>query len=160
MDLGRGLLLDDPGNRQASEPIRASSTLERDIGRPDPDEEQIWMFRNRLVMVEEPCTANLDEVALGVKYEVLNLERMFVDMKRDVELLEKGESLAGCVREPIPREVRVLVWRRDQGRCVVCGSTQKLEFDHIIPLAKGGSNTERNIQLLCESCNREKAVAI
>ncbi|MGH9199405.1 MAG: HNH endonuclease [Acidimicrobiia bacterium] len=34
------------------------------------------------------------------------------------------------------------------------------EFDHIIPLATGGSNTERNVQLLCESCNRQKGARI
>ncbi len=57
-------------------------------------------------------------------------------------------------------EVKREVWRRDQGRCVQCGSQEKLEYDHIIPVSKGGSNTERNVQLLCEKCNREKAARI
>jgi len=60
----------------------------------------------------------------------------------------------------IPSSVRLAVWRRDMGRCVECGSQERLEYDHIIPLAKGGSSTERNIQLLCEACNRAKAAAI
>jgi hypothetical protein len=59
-------------------------------------------------------------------------------------------------REPIPEEVRILIWRRDGGQCVKCGSQENLEYDHIIPVAKGGSNTARNIQLLCEKCNRGK----
>lgn len=56
----------------------------------------------------------------------------------------------------IPSNVKRAVWRRDQGRCVECGSNNKLEYDHLIPVSKGGSNTERNIQLLCEKCNRSK----
>ncbi|WP_448607627.1 DNA translocase FtsK [Paenimyroides ceti] len=57
----------------------------------------------------------------------------------------------------ISQKVKDLVWNRDQGKCVECGSNEKLEFDHIIPFSKGGSNTYRNIQLLCEKCNREKS---
>ena len=60
----------------------------------------------------------------------------------------------------IPQEVKDLVWKRDGGICVKCRSNLKLEFDHIIPFSKGGSNTYRNIQLLCEKCNREKSTKI
>ncbi len=63
-------------------------------------------------------------------------------------------------RDSIPEAVRHAVWRRDQGRCVLCGSRERLEFDHIVPVSKGGSSTERNIQLLCEHCNRKKGNCI
>lgn len=60
-------------------------------------------------------------------------------------------------RDTIPEDVQMFVWRRDQGKCVKCGSQDRLEFDHIIPVSRGGSSTARNVQLLCERCNREKA---
>lgn len=59
-------------------------------------------------------------------------------------------------RTRIPEEVRIAVWRRDQGRCARCGSRENLEYDHIVPVSKGGGNTERNIELLCQDCNRAK----
>lgn len=63
-------------------------------------------------------------------------------------------------REPIPERVKMYVWKRDDGRCAYCKSNKKLEYDHIIPVSKGGSNTARNIQLLCERCNRSKSAKI
>lgn len=63
-------------------------------------------------------------------------------------------------RQPIPDDVKIFVWRRDGGQCVKCGSQEKLEYDHIIPISKGGSNTARNLQLLCEKCNRLKGANI
>jgi 5-methylcytosine-specific restriction endonuclease McrA len=57
----------------------------------------------------------------------------------------------------IEQSIKDDVWNRDNGKCVECGSNEKLEFDHIIPFSKGGSNTYRNIQLLCEPCNRTKS---
>jgi len=60
----------------------------------------------------------------------------------------------------VTKEVRDSVWRRDEGKCTQCGSNKKLELDHIIPHSKGGSNSYRNIQLLCQECNREKSDSI
>jgi len=57
----------------------------------------------------------------------------------------------------IPTEVKKEVWKRDNGRCVICSSNVNLHFDHIIPFSKGGSSiTAKNIQLLCAKCNLSK----
>ena len=59
-------------------------------------------------------------------------------------------------RERIPDDVQMFVWNRDNGECVKCGTNENLAFDHIIPFSKGGSNTKRNLQILCDSCNSKK----
>ncbi len=60
-------------------------------------------------------------------------------------------------RAGIPSKIRREVWRRDEGKCVKCGNRKNLEYDHIVPVSKGGSNTARNIELLCQDCNRAKS---
>lgn len=57
----------------------------------------------------------------------------------------------------IPRDVRQRVWQRYGAQCVDCGATEYLEFDHVIPVAKGGSNSDANVQLLCRRCNQKKS---
>ena len=86
----------------------------------------------------------------------------------DAESEQRGlilEHPDGAAEEDRPNRlisvaVRREVSRRDQGKCVTCGSQERLEFDHVIPVAMGGSNTVRNIQILCERCNREKAATL
>lgn len=57
----------------------------------------------------------------------------------------------------IPAPVKIEVWKRDKGRCVMCGSKDNLHFDHIIPYSKGGSSlVTENIQLLCARHNLAK----
>lgn len=79
--------------------------------------------------------------------------------------IDKAKRMQPDISESFPREklsegVQNSVWTRDGGKCVQCGSRRNLEFDHIIPVSKGGGNTARNIQLLCEKCNREKGSKI
>lgn len=57
----------------------------------------------------------------------------------------------------IPRDVRQRVWQRYSGRCAECNAADYLEFDHIVPVAKGGSNSDANVQLLCRKCNLKKS---
>ena len=60
-------------------------------------------------------------------------------------------------RPPILKEVVDVVWRRNGGKCVYCGSTENLQLDHIIPFSKGGATTVENLQLLCQKCNLQKS---
>jgi stress response protein SCP2 len=60
----------------------------------------------------------------------------------------------------IPPEVKAEVWQRDRGRCVDCGATHHLEFDHVIPLSRGGATSPANLQILCRACNRAKGARI
>jgi HNH endonuclease len=60
----------------------------------------------------------------------------------------------------VPRDIMLKVVRRDNYRCRVCNvlvPDDEVEFDHIIPHAKGGPMTVENIRLLCRSCNRKKS---
>lgn len=57
----------------------------------------------------------------------------------------------------IPTSVKLEVWKRDKGKCVICGSQDNLHFDHIIPYSKGGSSlVAENIQILCARHNIAK----
>lgn len=57
----------------------------------------------------------------------------------------------------IPAAVKLEVWKRDKGKCVQCGSSENLHFDHIIPFSLGGSSLlAKNIQLLCAKHNLQK----
>jgi hypothetical protein len=106
-----------------------------------------------------PADELLDEEHLTLEFlDAVDAERRRYERLRN--RYESGSEAAKPKRDRIPEEVRVAVWRRDEGRCVGCGSQDRLEFDHVIPVAKGGSNTERNVQLLCERCNRSKADSI
>lgn len=60
----------------------------------------------------------------------------------------------------IPPEAKQAVYARDGGRCVQCGATTNLHYDHDIPFSKGGGNTVENIQLLCQACNLKKGSKI
>jgi hypothetical protein len=59
-------------------------------------------------------------------------------------------------RRSIPTAVKQEVWYRDEGKCVLCGSRANLQYDHEIPVSKGGGYTVENIRLLCAPCNGAK----
>jgi len=62
------------------------------------------------------------------------------------------------ISRQIPTAVKKAVMLRDQGRCVQCGATDNLHFDHDVPFSKGGSSiTEANVKLLCARHNLQKS---
>jgi len=60
-------------------------------------------------------------------------------------------------RRVIPTSVKLEVWARDEGKCVVCGATDELHFDHDLPFSMGGTSlVAENVQLLCARHNTQK----
>ena len=113
-----------------------------------PSREEIELFKKEVGFYGKcpDCSA-----VLIVKHSCELCGWRFKEEPREEEKEELKRS------RTIPKHVQREVWRRDMGRCAECGSKERLEFDHIIPFSKGGSNTARNIQLLCEDCNRKKS---
>lgn len=110
-----------------------------------------WMFKGKFYWEDEGYTSTV------IKALILErIRKKHKKIQRAVNHMRQEESTTPTDRKPIPGDVKIFVWRRDGGRCVKCGSRENLEFDHIIPISKGGSNTARNIQILCEKCNRSK----
>ncbi len=64
----------------------------------------------------------------------------------------------------LPPEVREFVFKRNNYQCQSCQkidlTAKKLQVDHIIPLAQGGTNEFSNFQTLCAKCNREKSAKL
>jgi len=58
----------------------------------------------------------------------------------------------------IPSLIKKKVWERDKGRCVICGATDELHFDHDLPYSKGGTSISvENVRILCARHNLEKS---
>lgn len=64
-----------------------------------------------------------------------------------------------AARKAIPEKVKAEAWEQADGRCQQCGITlhgDDMHYDHVLPVALGGTNDVENIQLLCFSCHAEK----
>lgn len=55
----------------------------------------------------------------------------------------------------IPAAVKLAVFARDRGYCVVCGSPFGLPCAHVVRRSMGGMGIEQNIVTLCPTCHRE-----
>ncbi len=105
----------------------------------------IWTFNGTFKLVDSWEEKDNNRKVFKFKFEIL-------EAPSNQKVYEAPEP-----NRIIPPAVKVAVWKRDKGRCRICGSTKNLHFDHIIPFSKGGSSTDpENIQILCAKCNLKK----
>lgn len=65
----------------------------------------------------------------------------------------KRKQASSYIAKP---EVRKRIFDKHGKVCAACGSKKNIEIDHIIPVAKGGSNKDENLRPLCKTCNGSK----
>lgn len=74
---------------------------------------------------------------------------------------ERYQSRGHVKRSNVSSGLRFKIMERDKFKCCICGRTAsdgiKLEIDHKMPVAKGGTNDESNLHTLCDVCNAGKS---
>jgi hypothetical protein len=121
---------------------------------------RIWLFRDAIYLADvPPQPSEIDETVLQIKSLHYQRDDTLRRLREQVANFEAVENYLarGTVRRPLPDDVKLLVWTRDGGACVKCGSRMNLQFDHVIPLALGGSDSAENLQILCQVCNLQKS---
>jgi hypothetical protein len=109
----------------------------------------IWVYNGYFYLVDAWLEKTKRQV-VKFRLEMLN------SIEEETKLLDTT-TLELEHNRLIPTDIKIQVWARDHGKCVECGSTKNLHFDHIIPFSKGGSSKDpNNIQLLCQTCNLRK----
>jgi hypothetical protein len=115
----------------------------------------IWCDRGRYVLVDAEFKAV--PIAPGSS-GTRNVFRFYLRPTKTPDVTTREDERELSISRQIPTAVKVAVWKRDQGRCVECGATDNLHFDHDVPFSKGGSSiTEANVKLLCARHNLEKS---
>lgn len=97
---------------------------------------------------------------IGYEIEHDGKRNVFIFLLRlsDEQNIESNDHIDLAHTRLIPSEVKKGVWKRDEGKCVLCGSVKNLHFDHDLPFSRGGTSlTVKNIRLLCAKCNLAKS---
>jgi len=136
-----------------------------------PDRNSMKIDWNNVVNVSESFTTTPKKQKIGLvhiqvskgsgggHYQVEDPELTVAIIGTAVRLWKRHlvELKANPNTPGIPDHVKAAVFKRDGGRCRQCGYMGPyIEYDHILPRSKGGSNTVENIQLLCRQCNLKK----
>ncbi len=87
-----------------------------------------------------------------------NVFRFILKLTDKKLLINNGQEVTITHTRIIPSEVKKEVWKRDKGRCVLCGDPKNLHFDHDLPFSKGGTSlSAKNVRLLCMKHNLQKS---
>ncbi len=149
--------------------------LEYIINKGWKDYKKFARMLTETIAAEQPSTReNLSAVISGFGHPFFTFneitKRQFVEdfpfdellwqsrMPRQPSVLAKQRPITK--RKAISRKIRFLIMERDGFRCCTCGKNAKetkLEVDHKIPVAKGGTDSLDNMWTLCFDCNRGKS---
>ena len=95
------------------------------------------------------------------KYKkLININKVMIEnVSFDVAQMSFNTKLWGNAYQQGPlyqNKLRSFIFNRSNNKCVYCGA-KATEIDHIIPRAKGGTNSTYNLVASCRACNQMKS---
>lgn len=125
-----------------------------------------WRERNRNKDKESNkkyYQANKDKINKKTKeWRELNKEKVIAqnynyrkqnpDVIKQIQLQRRAKKLKNGLFEISSKEIKKLY----NSNCFYCGSKEKIQLDHVVPIAKGGSHSIGNLLPACSTCNASK----
>lgn len=102
---------------------------------------------------EEETVSLLAEDQLNKK--AIDLQRFRKKVEYQRKTLALGATDTPRQRRNPPDSLVKFIMERDEF-CQQCGSYEDLQLDHIIPVSRGGNDSEENLRLLCGACNKAR----
>lgn len=119
----------------------------------------VWWFGDEYYVDNDGLSS--EEVLLTLWDRFRKRKRKFEKLRAEAAAIDEAQvAIESQGRARISSEVKRIVFERDGGACAKCGATADLQFDHIIPVSRGGNSSAANLQVLCGSCNRKKSDTI
>ena len=165
---GSGFLENLPDANSGSEPrvMMSQQRESRDVAVPltaDLRRFHVNVSRRFMEKLEAARAALSHSSPSATNEEILEagLDLILTQQAKRNGIVEKPRKEAPPAKpEHLPAHVKRVVWARDGGRCQwrvesggICGSTVRVQFDHIVPRARGGPPTVENIRVLCAMHN-------
>lgn len=148
--------------------ISTSMLNSYDLWRIGPKHFVLWMEAAMECGTRRSVVPNWDMVRRKMKLQRRTLEKRravlienkLVSAAEPYPLMQVGTLWRpGRDRPPINEwaHIRLRIFERDDYTCRYCGERGgKLECDHVVPVAKGGSHEDDNLVTACFGCNRSK----
>ena len=117
--------------------------------------EKDQQMREQLAAKDELLDEQREDLRM---FEKLLAER-FVDLQVEVKQLRKKRKKATRINRSEPERRKIAQrqnWKCASDACKLAGKLEAYDLDHIVPLWKGGEDTEENLQALCPACHRIK----
>lgn len=132
---------------------------------------RLLMATNGMAEPDATCHISLVQYAAGsgrgcrkAVTELIEYGFITVDPSDTVHFAKREAQLVDIrpksgPRPSIANTVRLHVYQRDEFACVICGETDDLTLDHIVPYSHGGDDVPDNLRTLCRRCNTRRGAA-
>ena len=160
---------------QITDPGKRTEVLDQISGKTSRESERILAdlrpddkpkVTTTTITIKRDTHAKLKELQGLKSHKCPDLDSLITEMYQEVlkhwQVKPKNPNTISPVSKTryIPVEVKREVWQRDQGKCNICDSKVRLEYDHVTPFSMGGVTSTSNLRLLCRNCNQRKAFEV
>jgi len=114
-------------------------------------------------LVEHKCIAvnrprsGANEISVHLPSDIPDCRRLIEQEEREALLKTDQKDERDYNNDP---QRRLTILARDSNACVYCTaalSEDNFVLDHLIPVAKGGTNRKHNLVAACDTCNRRRS---